>query len=592
MEPLALSKPQGRLRKACESCREVKGRCSPSEEEPSKCSSRVTELEQKIEGILTRLSSGGSAAEQPLTPITSVSSNPYTFSGDTIFEVPFKLPSVRLTNVVLDGLQDVISKGYVTFEQAELSLQAFQAQACNFPFVVVDPTIGLDILRRKRPFVLISILTFTASWNTALQKRLETELKESICKKIIMDGERSIDLLQGLLIYLNWYHFYFDPQHNQLYLFMQMATSMALELGLDKPARQELPTSPAAIIFQLRLKSRLVAEEVEGRRALLGCYYLSSAICSAVRKPNNLCYSAYIGGCGELLADIGAAKSDVFLSHFIRLQRLQEEIKQAFQYDDPHKEEPDVMKIVVLRHRFEQELEQSSQLLKAQVGHNAKLVSSSHAIKVYAREIGFHASPPSVFDFATTGPSQPSWYASPARQRSLVECLEATTTYLNHFLSLSSAEVLNFTTPDLLRLLYAVLILGRFSAGLDAPWPDASVFRASAKFGEYLTALVGKFRNTLAEIHNPPDHYLVYLGRMFEDSRRCYSSATAGAITITENLFASKSLKLTEDDPTAECCVDIPDGLDNCPDFDSFFREHLTASDPVDVFIDWGAAIA
>lgn len=162
------------------------------------------ELENKIEGILTRLSSGDSLLQQPSNPFIQVSKSPYPPSANTTFEIPLKLPNFQFSNVVFDGFQDSISKGYVSFEQAELSLQAFQAQASNFPFVVVDPTIGLDILRRKRPFLLLSILTYAASWNLSLQRQLETELKASLCKKVIMDGEKSLDLLQGLLVYLNW----------------------------------------------------------------------------------------------------------------------------------------------------------------------------------------------------------------------------------------------------------------------------------------------------------------------------------------------------------------------------------------------------
>jgi hypothetical protein len=52
---------------------------------------------------------------------------------------------------------------------------------------------------------------------------------------------------------------------------------MALELGLDKPARQDLQASPAALLPQLRPQARLPPEEIEGRRALLGAFYLSSA---------------------------------------------------------------------------------------------------------------------------------------------------------------------------------------------------------------------------------------------------------------------------------------------------------------------------
>ena len=97
-------------------------------------------------------------------------------------------------------------------------------------------------------------------------------------------------------------------------------------------------------------------------------------MCSAFRKPNNLVYSTYLGGCSELLAHLGAASTDTLLPHFIRLQRLQEEIKHVFQYDEPRRDELDAAYIETIRHRFEEELEHSNQLVQTQVGTHGKQV--------------------------------------------------------------------------------------------------------------------------------------------------------------------------------------------------------------------------
>jgi hypothetical protein len=79
----------------------------------------------------------------------------------------------------------------------------------------------------------------------------------------------------------------------------------------------------------------------------------------ALRKPFSLAYSSYLGGCAELLANVGATRSDAVLPCFIRLQTLQEEIIRAFQYDNaPHQVESDIEKVEPLSRRFEQRLEQ------------------------------------------------------------------------------------------------------------------------------------------------------------------------------------------------------------------------------------------
>lgn len=103
-----------------------------------------------------------------------------------------------------DPFNDVISKGVIAFEHAEQSLQLFKSKASQFPFVVTPPKMTLDALRRDRPFLLLSILTVTESSNEKLQLQLELELRETLSKKVIVHGEKSLDLLQGVLVYLTW----------------------------------------------------------------------------------------------------------------------------------------------------------------------------------------------------------------------------------------------------------------------------------------------------------------------------------------------------------------------------------------------------
>ena len=211
-------------------------------------------------------------------------------------------------------------------------------------------------------------------------------------------------------------------------------------------------------------------------------------------------------------------------------------------------------------------------------------------MRIYAREVGFHAAQSPVYSFVPADAAQTSWYASPARHNTLLKCLEATTDYLDCFLSLSSATILNLATPDFLRLLYAVLILGRFYTGVDAPLLDATLLRTKSNLGYYLDALAQKLGNVLADLHNPRDHHLVYLRSMFEDSKKWYGSAIAGKTAIHEDLFSATPLQLTEKvhSTDTEICVDIPDGRENCPEFFEPSREKAkNTPDPVDLFINW-----
>lgn len=112
--------------------------------------------------------------------------------------MPSQFPS---TNI--DDIQDVISRGIVDFDKAEESLRLFQSNARFFPFVVVSLRMSLESLRRKKPFLLLSILTVGAKKHSKVQKALELELRGLLSKNIMHNGKKSLDLLQSLLVYLS-----------------------------------------------------------------------------------------------------------------------------------------------------------------------------------------------------------------------------------------------------------------------------------------------------------------------------------------------------------------------------------------------------
>lgn len=102
--------------------------------------------------------------------------------------------------------KDLISKGIVTVEQATEYLNLFRLKISCFPFVVVSSETSLDELRAKKPFLLLAILAFGSAQSYNLQtKVIETELLEILGRRNTSKGEKSLDLLQGLMIYVSRY---------------------------------------------------------------------------------------------------------------------------------------------------------------------------------------------------------------------------------------------------------------------------------------------------------------------------------------------------------------------------------------------------
>lgn len=74
-----------------------------------------------------------------------------------------------------------------------------------FPFVVLPSNATPWQLSAARPCLFLAILTIASIGEPALQRDLEARFREYIASHVIVEGEKSLDLLQGLLVYLGWY---------------------------------------------------------------------------------------------------------------------------------------------------------------------------------------------------------------------------------------------------------------------------------------------------------------------------------------------------------------------------------------------------
>lgn len=97
-------------------------------------------------------------------------------------------------------------------------------------------------------------------------------------------------------------------------------------------------------------------------------------MCQSLRKPGLLKYSPYIDECAQELARAGQAESDMLLHYLVQLQRLGDEVDDAFNYSSeashPHM---DAIRIDILIKSFAQRLSQCEAAFPLQIRDNGKL---------------------------------------------------------------------------------------------------------------------------------------------------------------------------------------------------------------------------
>jgi len=139
----------------------------------------------------------------------------------------------------------------------------------HFHCVELGETETVASMAKERPFVLLAVLA-AASGSRTLQGHslYDEEFRKILGLKFVAGGERTMELLQGLVIYIAWYPFHLRPKNKQSIQYIRMVVDIVTDLELDEdPCIDSMDVPPTP-------------ERLEQIRLYLASYYLASAYVS------------------------------------------------------------------------------------------------------------------------------------------------------------------------------------------------------------------------------------------------------------------------------------------------------------------------
>jgi hypothetical protein len=77
--------------------------------------------------------------------------------------------------------------------------------APKVPFVVIPSHVTAEGLHKENPMVYLTIMLAASYNDQQIQQKLEKLVLEYLTQKAILEGKKSLDLLQGLLICISWF---------------------------------------------------------------------------------------------------------------------------------------------------------------------------------------------------------------------------------------------------------------------------------------------------------------------------------------------------------------------------------------------------
>ena len=234
---------------------------------------------------------------------------------------------------------DIVERGLVTIEKAtELFARYQDHMVLHLPAVIFPPGTTAADLRKNKPILFHSIMAAASSESPVLQKVLQRELMTMFAEKIIITGEKNIEIIQALQVAVIWY---WPPEHFEelkFYQLVHIAAVIAIDIGLG----QKLPVRRGKFMndaFRQNPFRRSVPPDptsIESRRIWLTCYFLAANTSMALHRPNLVRWSPFMSECVEILeTSPDAAPTDKYFCHLVWTHRLAEEVGIQFSLDDP-----------------------------------------------------------------------------------------------------------------------------------------------------------------------------------------------------------------------------------------------------------------
>ena len=409
--------------------------------------------------------------------------------------------------------QDVIDKEVLSEKEATQLLQVYLTTSQGFPFIYIDQLKSLDTLRDEQPFLLLAILTASSQRSQALQVLLEKEFRETLASKVIIEGELSLDVLQGLMLYLAWYHYNFRPARQQIYQLTQLCGSMIVDLELHKPAERGpgfvMHPSKACMACK-KDTAPPIASEAEALRTFVGAYYLTASICIMLRKPNGMVYTSYIEQCCKKLAELSRAPTDAYLIHYIRLTRIAEEISTTFGYcaaevdlhSSHHRIQGTVQSFVTKAQDLEEEI-------PLEIRKIPSIMFLLYTIPNLAHEIIFHldarAGSSPALGFSA---QEDNWQSSSIRTDMFLALVDSVHKSLDWSVTLPLDAFEGFNLLDISRISYHLLLLSRLVLS-GYPGSEKAFPSEVSKLSSYYEAILGKYQQ-LGLLQNQNERSSIY----------------------------------------------------------------------------------
>ncbi|KAL7965361.1 hypothetical protein HDV63DRAFT_387455 [Trichoderma sp. SZMC 28014] len=375
----------------------------------------------------------------------------------------FPTPSSSLSH----SIQSLHAKPQFNLDSAESLLTSFKRMLPHFPCINLRSEDTVLSLATSRPFLLLAILA-AASGSRTLQGHslYDEEFRKVLGLKFVAGGERSIELLQGTLIYCAWYPFHLRPKNKQAFQYLRMAGDMVCDMGLD----QELAE------LKRDSNSKMTKEQLDRIRTYVSWFYAASNFMVPWKKMDVIPpFTSWIATCCDVLQRCADSDGDHTLGYLVHYTNYTNAVSDAMNENIAKSEQQSQLMLSGL----EAQSRELRQRIVTRIANDVPVKFSDLFFRIYL--ISYPLLPQSQ---PKNKPSRPIFPSIPK----LKSCIAEVRTMLELISDLDQSAFAAFSCNDWMKVVITVIVAFRLSFPLSElpAWDDAWA-RSELHFDQFLT---------------------------------------------------------------------------------------------------------
>ncbi|KAL7942709.1 hypothetical protein V8C42DRAFT_150281 [Trichoderma barbatum] len=211
------------------------------------------------------------------------------------------------------SLETLLGSGLLSTDTAIALFNDFTNNVLpQYPIVAFSSHETFSWLRRNRPTLLLAVITAACrASDPGPFRKLHFQLRSDLSEQVMVRGNKSVELVQAILVMIEWYDTPDNMRHLNFYTWIQIAGLMARELGLWPWSEEVSPVEHTAVEW----------------RTSFAAYLTMSIAAVSLRRPMSMVWTDSMCKGLDAFDKNSMNDGDRRLVAWVRLQMIAEEVE-------------------------------------------------------------------------------------------------------------------------------------------------------------------------------------------------------------------------------------------------------------------------